>query len=248
MRVFPGLSLALIWTACATGPQKMPASGSPPAGAPVTDRPVETEPARVAFQRGYEAVQKGDLSQAERFFKQALEGEPNLAAAWGNLGIIYERRAMPDRAEEAYAKAMQLSPDAGVAWEYGSRLYCRTGRAAKAEQLVRAGLEKFPQSIELRTDLGLVLLHQGKFGPAAAEIKKVLRAEERNLRAMQLLAQVYLAEKKLELAKMVLDPQCPGNAAPGAEDAAGSTGGLQAGSGVETGLHRGPKQPRCASQ
>jgi tetratricopeptide (TPR) repeat protein len=71
--------------------------------------------------------------------------------------------------------------------------------------LLRAGLQQFPQSIELRTDLGFVLLQQGQFEPAATEIKKVLKVEERNLRAMQLLAQVYLAEKKLELAKMVLD-------------------------------------------
>src|SRR5713101_8722370 len=61
MRALPGLCLALIGTACATGPQKMPSAASPPAATPRSDRSDEEGPARDAFQRGYEAAQKGEL-------------------------------------------------------------------------------------------------------------------------------------------------------------------------------------------
>ena len=45
-----------------------------------------------------------------------------------------------------------------------------------------------------------------EIGEAAAnEAKKVLKADEHNVRAMQLLAQVYFKESKVELAKMVLE-------------------------------------------
>ncbi len=175
------------------------------AAAASTGGPGGDQDTRATFEKGLSEVRQGDLGAAERSFKSVLERDPKLAPAWANLGVVYERRLLPDQAEQAYVKATEVSPSSGTAWEYLSRLYCRTGRAARMEQRLTSQLQKYPEAWELRMSLGFVLLEQGKFEPAAVEVKKVLQAEERNLRAMQLLGQIYLAERKYELALMVLE-------------------------------------------
>jgi Tfp pilus assembly protein PilF len=92
-----------------------------------------------------------------------------------------------------------------MAWDFLTRLYCRTGRASSIEGRLRERIQQHPSSLGLRTALIYTLIHQAKYDAAAAEAKKVLKADERNVRAMQLLAQVYFREGKNELAKMVLE-------------------------------------------
>src|SRR5207248_5041543 len=125
--------------------------------------------------------------------------------AWTNLGVIYERQALPDQAEDAYKKAISIKPDQDMAWDYLSRLYCRTNRGSTAENELREKIAEFPGSLGLRTALVYVLLYQSKYDLSANEAKKVLKADERNVRAMQLLAQVYFKQGKNELARMVLE-------------------------------------------
>jgi tetratricopeptide (TPR) repeat protein len=56
-----------------------------------------------------------------------------------------------------------------------------------------------------RTALVYLLLQQGQFDASGNEAKKILKGDERSVRAMQLLAQVYFHQSKYELAKMVLE-------------------------------------------
>src|SRR5262249_26612743 len=192
MRAALILSAASLALACATTSPKQasapaaqsatsPPPASPPSGGPGSDRDT-----RSTFERGLSEVSEGDLSAAERSFKLVLDRDPKLGPALAHLRVGDERRLLPEQAEEADLKATEISPSSGVAWEYLSRLYCRTGRAAKIEQRLTAQLQKFPQASELRMDLAYVLLEQGKVEAAGLEAKKVLEAEERNTRAMQL--------------------------------------------------------------
>jgi tetratricopeptide (TPR) repeat protein len=57
----------------------------------------------------------------------------------------------------------------------------------------------------MRTALVFVLAHDGKLDAAASEAKKILKGDERSVRAMQLLAQINYRQGKYELAKMVLE-------------------------------------------
>src|SRR5215472_5646812 len=211
MRFRLTLAVGALAAACASAPKKpdAPSANAQPSGASAAPAPPVLSAAerdtRDLFQKGLSEVRQGDLTAAEHDFKAVLERDPKLAPAWANLGVVYERRLLPDQAEEAYLKATEVSPSSGMAWEYLARLYCRTGRAAKAEQFLTSQLQKFPQAWELRTDLGFVLLEQGKLEAAGTEVKKALQAEERNARALQILVRIYLAEKKYELALMILE-------------------------------------------
>ena len=50
--------------------------------------------------------------------------------------MVYERQGQPDEAEKAYRKALEARLGEDAAWDFLTRLYCRSGRAARqtAEQ------------------------------------------------------------------------------------------------------------------
>lgn len=179
-------------------PSPQPVQG--PAGKATEDRG-----AREAFQAGVDAAQRGDNVGAESQFRRALEREPKLDYAWTNLGVVYERQNRLQDADQAYRKALQLRPDQDAAWDFLARLACRSGRAGEMEGTLRGRVQQYPSALGLRNALIFTLVREGKNDLAAAEAKKVLKADERNVRAMQLLAQVYFREEKMELAKMVLE-------------------------------------------
>ncbi|MHB8873951.1 MAG: tetratricopeptide repeat protein, partial [Myxococcaceae bacterium] len=176
-----------------------------PAEAPPPPKATTDPQTLAAFRRGIEASNNGDVLTAERELKEVVGRDGTLDYAWTNLGVLYERQALPDQAEGAYKKAIALKPDQALAWDYLTRLYCRSGRAPEIEGQLRTGIQDHPAALGLRTALVYSLIYQGKFEPASSEAKKVLKADERNVKAMQLLAQVYYREKKNELAKMVLE-------------------------------------------
>ncbi len=188
----------------AGGPSPAPVAA--PAPAPVEPPKATQDPqVRDAFARALEASTKGDSMTAERELRRVVDRDSKLDYAWTNLGVVYERQALLDQAEKAYRRALEVKPDQDAAWDYLTRLYCRTGRSAQIEAQLRGKITEFPGSLGLRTALVVALVHTNKLEVAANEAKKVLKADERNVRAMQLLAQIYYREQKFELAKMVLE-------------------------------------------
>lgn len=173
--------------------------------APVVPQKKVSSHAKAAFDRGVEASRQGNVAVAERELKAALSADPTLSYAWTNLGVIYERRGDLSDAEDAYEKAIELEPGQAVAWDYLTRLRCRTGKGSEVEAKLRVQIQQTPAELGPRIALVYALLFQNKLESAATEAKKVLKSDERNIHAMQHLAQVYYREKKYELAKMVLE-------------------------------------------
>ena len=216
--LLPGL--LVLASACATTPKAgpepkaaalAPSEAKPQAAAKAPEKapaPSEKAPAEKKAEPSADLLsvaQRTELTAAESSFATQTERRPKDDAAWTNLGIVQERQGKNDEAERAYRKALELKPDQQAAWDNLTRLQCRTGRAAQAETQLREVLQARPDALAPRTALVLALLCQKKHDAAASEAKRVLKADERNVRAMQLLAQVYYRERKLELAKMVLD-------------------------------------------
>ena len=63
-----------------------------------------------AFALGVEQFQIANLDEAERLFKEAVDGNPELTEAWAWLGRIYFTRADYSQAKEAYDRALELEP------------------------------------------------------------------------------------------------------------------------------------------
>jgi hypothetical protein len=104
--------------------------------APYFVRSYELKPGwRAADFAGFAYQQAGDLSQAEGWFKAALQLDPTLATAWFGLGQI---RLLQDRPEDAvsyFKKALQFEPTAeGLHYELGSAMEQASQRSAAIEQ------------------------------------------------------------------------------------------------------------------
>ncbi|MFP2913456.1 tetratricopeptide repeat protein, partial [Pyxidicoccus sp. 3LFB2] len=147
----------------------------------------------------------GELTAAEAALQTLTREQPNLDYAWTNLGIVQERLGRPDDAERSYRQALAVAPEQEAAWDCLARLYGRTGRLVKLEAELRGLLEARKDSVPLRTALAITLLQQKKHESAANEAKLALKGDERHVRAMQVLAQVYYREGKHELSRMVLE-------------------------------------------
>ena len=197
----------------AANPEVVPATGGNPErsrGAETDTPPAPAAPAfdsgtQARFKEGVAALAKGSNDQAEAAFKDVLSRNDRAAYAWTNLGVIDERKGDFSGAERNYRKALDIDPGQDTAWDYLARLQCRQRKCPQMDAELRAAIAKNPAAIGPRNALVYTLLAQGRLEPAASEAKKVLKADERNVRAMQLLAQVYFKESKIELARLVLE-------------------------------------------
>jgi Tfp pilus assembly protein PilF len=52
------------------------------------------------FQRGQDALNRGQLDEAEHAFRQVLAADPNSGGAYANLGVVYMRRKQWTKALE----------------------------------------------------------------------------------------------------------------------------------------------------
>jgi tetratricopeptide (TPR) repeat protein len=96
---------------------------------------------------------RGDLGEAERMYRKALEISEQLgrlegvARAYGNLGVIYQTRGDLDGAERMLRKALEMNQQLGrlegVASDYGNLglIYQTRGDLDKAERMHRKALE-----------------------------------------------------------------------------------------------------------
>ena len=193
--------------AAGNAPAAVQPAAAPAAPAPIPEAPkyVHNSASQAAFQRGVEASGRGDVTGAQQAFEAAADADEKADYAWTNLGMVRERQGDEGGAEKAYRRALNIKPDQDLAWDALARLYCSSRRCSQIEAELRNKITEMPASLGLRTALVYALMAQSKFDPAASEAKKVLKADERNVRAMQLLAQVYAREGKHELAKMVLE-------------------------------------------
>ncbi|WP_375771732.1 tetratricopeptide repeat protein [Archangium gephyra] len=216
--LLPGL--LLLASACATTPRPdakaaaaAPSAAATPDAAPAAPAPKQPAPQDTAAKKAdapppadaLSVAQRGELTAAESSYQTQTERRPKDGAAWTNLGITQERLGKHDEAERSYRQALELAPEQQAAWDNLARLQCRTGKAAQAESWLREQLQAKPDALAPRTALVQALLCQKKLDAAATEAKRILKSEERNVRAMQLLAQVYYRERKYELARMVLE-------------------------------------------
>jgi Tfp pilus assembly protein PilF len=62
------------------------------------------------FQRGVERQQLGDAAGAQQFYEQVLRLMPKRLDALSNLGVVYARQGMHDKAIVRYREALAIAP------------------------------------------------------------------------------------------------------------------------------------------
>lgn len=109
------------------------------------------------------------------------------------------------RAEAALERLVAARPDDALASENLTRLRIKSGRLTLAAQDLAARLARAPGSLALRVQHARALILENALPEALEEAKKVLKRDERNVPALLALADVWYRERKLELARDVLE-------------------------------------------
>jgi predicted CXXCH cytochrome family protein len=112
--------------------------------------------------------QQDALTTALADYVKAMEHSLDFSTAGHNLGLLYERRNDPAKAEEYYRRAVAVDdlwppPKANLAI-----LLARQGKNAEAEKLLREILASNPEQAQVAYSLGLLVAETGKMGEAAA--------------------------------------------------------------------------------
>lgn len=92
------------------------------------------EPASTWYNAGNRFLEKEAYEEALQCYSQAIRKRPDFAKAYGNIGIIHERRGNYQQAVLSYLEALRVNPNHVIAW-YGIG-YClqNLGRYQEALQ------------------------------------------------------------------------------------------------------------------
>ena len=168
------------------------------------------------MQAAWDALERNDFRFAERTAREALARAPNDPEALYLLGstLLFEGRFAEARAPlEAAAAGLARR---GVRYRLG-HCYLAVGEAARAEGVLRAETQAYPESANAHNTLGVALVNQDKHTEALAAFRASLSLEaahaEANANAANLLFRLDRPHEALPLAARALE------ANPGLADA-----------------------------
>lgn len=142
--------------------------------------------APLATSLGNRYLAKNDLQAAQKYYRQALESDPNFAVANANLAWLDAQQGKSlDVALSMAQKARSLMPDTpSVTDTLGWILYKR-GNSAGAIPLFEECVRKSPDSAEYHYHFGLALLATGEKAKGKGQIEAALRMKLGNDDAQQ---------------------------------------------------------------
>lgn len=113
------------------------------------------------FQRGTQALDKGDFGEAAALFEEAATLYPDEGEFWTHLGWAMFQRAPADEdvvgeAEARIRDGIQKNPRSDKGWLFLGRLLKATGRAAEAEPQFEQAIQCNPDCREALDELKLI--------------------------------------------------------------------------------------------
>lgn len=148
-------------------------------------------------------------------FETLVKQQPNVAANFYMLGVVYANLNRAAQADTAFRAAVKLDPKDGDSWYYLGVQQFRAGKFNEAAAALRHGLNAAPKHIEMLGLLVESLLRQGtnetderKAQPLFDEAIRVatnLKTLREDAASLELLGRAYLAAKKYTNAEMTLE-------------------------------------------
>jgi tetratricopeptide (TPR) repeat protein len=117
---------------------------------------------------------EGKYDQAAKWFRKALEVQPDKHEAWNNLGNVYAEKQEYDRAIEAYRRALEIKPDDHEAWNNLGNVYAEKQEYDRAIEAYRRALEIKPDMHEAWYNLGNAYADKQEYDRAIEAYHKAL--------------------------------------------------------------------------
>ncbi len=169
------------------------------AAVPVVGAATQPADARQVFEQGQQALNKDDLSAAEKAFRQVLAGDPNNVGAHGNLAVVHMRRREWKRALGELRIAERLAPGmTGIRLNIGLAYY-RQSDFQHAIAPFESVLHDQPGSKQARYLLGLCYFFTDRFAEAAQTLEPLWLEQSGNLSYLYVVAIAAGKAGRLEL-------------------------------------------------
>ncbi len=120
---------------------------------------------------GFLEYQLGNGEKSIAAFRKAISAKPDFADAHFNLGNVFTSCDEPRQAATAYRA---LNPEDAEAHYLLANALLSIDELAAAEASLRAALERQPDHVDARTNLGYVLKRLGHYEEAAGQLRRAL--------------------------------------------------------------------------
>jgi len=120
-------------------------------------------------------AQKGELDDAEGFYRQAIRLKPDYAKAFNNIGVVFARMGRREEAEQEYREALRLNPGYAEPHNNLGNLLAAQGAWESAEEEYRQALRLNPDYAEAHYNLGTVYEDSKEFQRAEQEYQEAIR-------------------------------------------------------------------------
>ena len=174
------------------------------AGLPTVRARPAAEDARELFARGQQALEHGDLMQAEAAFRQVLAIRTNDAGAHANLGVIAMRRKQWNTALSELESAKKLAPGiVGIRVNIGLA-YFRQNDFHSAIPSFESAVHDDPASGQARYLLGLCYYFDERYGDAVSTLEPLWPSESGKLEYLYVIATAAARSGNAELRQQAL--------------------------------------------
>ena len=146
----------------------------------------------------------GDMPNAVRYADQVAEGPSQDGQLLTQMAGILASAGQGERAVKLLDRAIELDPTSGDPYFTKGLLLLNLKRQPEAEQAIRAGLARAPESAVGHYHLGRMLLDAGKGEEAAASLERAIAVNASFEPAYLALASIYESRQEQDRAVAVL--------------------------------------------
>jgi tetratricopeptide (TPR) repeat protein len=140
--------------------------------------------------------------------EKALQIDGSIWEAWYDLGVIAWRDGEDDQAIDDFNKALAANRDHTPTLLARAEAYRRAGRKKDArsdyENAIKLMTEDDPNRTDAASRLASLLRDAGNFEDAVEVLRETVRVAGTSAKIYTELGQIYIAQKRLELAQLVL--------------------------------------------
>jgi protein O-GlcNAc transferase len=129
------------------------------------------------FEQGNAAQEAGRFSEAEGFWNQVLQQEPNNSVAYIGLGNALRDQRKLEEAIAAYRQAIQIDPNFVNAYIGLGNVLGDQGRLAEAIAAYRQAIQIDPNFVLVYNNMGNALRNQGKLEEAIAAYRQAIQLD-----------------------------------------------------------------------